>query len=109
MKRLGKTSARRRTVVLAILRQTERLEDELATCVNAERKQAIEADLRTLRKSQRKLSVGSGESSIMLPRSLMEERKAKLAAIARISGRDKIRARFVQGGSPGSGAGGKRK
>jgi hypothetical protein len=102
MKRLGKTSARRRSIVLTTLRQLERLKDELATWVDADRTQEIEADLRALRKSQRKLSLG-GESSAMLPATVIEERETKLAAVARISGRDKIRARFVQGGSPGSG------
>lgn len=46
-------------------------------------------------------------SGVPMPQSYLDAIKAKREAARKISGRDQIRARFVQGGSPGSGKGGK--
>lgn len=48
-------------------------------------------------------------SSVPMPKSYIEERRAKIETAACVSGRKAMRAHIVQGGSPGSGRGGKRK
>jgi len=41
-------------------------------------------------------------SGVPMPQSYLDAMKAKREAARKISGRDRIRVRFVQGGSPGS-------
>jgi hypothetical protein len=56
-------------------------------------------ELSNLLKDQKRRRKGKG---VPMPQSYLDAIKAKREAARKISGRDRIRARFVQGGSPGS-------
>lgn len=61
-------------------------------------------ELTRLLKEQKRRRKGKG---VPMPQSYLDAMQAKREAARKISGRDSIRVRFVQGGSPGSGKGGK--
>lgn len=90
-----------------ILSHITSLTRELADCDEAERRDEIRKQLSDLRNMTDQFSP-KANVSVPLPKSYIEARRAKIEAAARISGRKTIRVRFVQGGAPGSGRGGKR-
>lgn len=100
---------RRRAIILDMLDRIERLTNERQLTADAQRRQEIPGELRRLRSLQRSLSRRSKpDETALMPKTYVERRKAEIEKAAAISGRSKIRARFVQGGSPGSKGGGKK-
>lgn len=83
----------------------EALQAELQQCRVTKRKDEIVSELRCLRREQDSLSMKKGGETRVasLPQSHVDKLRAERAATARISGRDQIKAHFVQGGAPGSG------
>ncbi|UPT97686.1 hypothetical protein J4G48_0006140 [Bradyrhizobium barranii subsp. apii] len=99
-----KQQKQRRAIVLELLSRMESLRAELQACTSVERRSQISAELGHLRRKQSRLSLAEKEPKVApLPPSFVERIKADRKATARISGRDKIGARFVQGGAPGTG------
>jgi hypothetical protein len=88
-----------------MLGRIDELRDELNLCSNTEREREIRAELRELRSAQAGLSALKSEdrSTIPVPRLPRIERAEAAAKSLQISGRNRVTARFVQGGSPGSG------
>jgi hypothetical protein len=100
-----KQQRQRRAIVFELLSRMERLQEELQTCTSIGRRSQIAAELGRLRRKQNRLSLARKESNTVapLPPSYVERVKANRTATARISGRDRIKARFLQGGAPGTG------
>jgi hypothetical protein len=100
-----KQQRQRRAIVFELLSRMERLQEELQTCTSIGRRSQIAAELGRLRRKQNRLSLARKESNTVapLPPSYVERVKANRKATARISGRDRIKARFLQGGAPGTG------
>jgi hypothetical protein len=103
-KRGGAVAARskRNRLATETLKSIEALQEEARTCVDKERLQLIEADLKSLRVKQAKLSLTAHKTS-GLPSTYVKRRREELDAVARTSGRKALRVTFVSGGSPGSG------
>ena len=103
---MGKNRGGRRKIVLEMLARMEALQAELQDCSDVERKEKIASELRLLRRGQNRLSMKRGEPKTYvakLPETFLERERAARKVTARVSGRDKITARFVQGGAPGTG------
>lgn len=82
----------------------ESLSNELKVCSDPGRRGAIRKVLTNLRKVFDNFSIEKRlkqRNTVPLPKSYIEERRAKNEAARRISGRSWIQ--FVQGGAPGSG------
>ncbi|MEH2594955.1 hypothetical protein V1278_001868 [Bradyrhizobium sp. AZCC 1577] len=99
-----KQQKQRRAIVFELLSRMESLRAELQACTSLERRSQIAAELGRLRRKQSRLSLAEKEPKVgPLPPSFVDRIKADRKATARVSGRDKIRAHFVQGGAPGTG------
>ena len=95
---------RRRAVVIKLVARIDDLRDELQTCTSDGRRKEIVAELKQLRREQGRLSLAGREPKVVpLPASLVKRIKEDQKERARLSGRDKIKIHFVQGGAPGGG------
>jgi len=89
--------------VIKLVSRIDDLREELQKCTNDGRRKEVVAELKQLRREQSRLSLAGNEPKVApLPSSYVERVKADQKTRARLSGRDKIRAHFVQGGAPGS-------
>lgn len=89
--------------MIKLVSRIDDLREELQTCASDGRRKEIVAELKQLRREQSRLSLAGGEpKGAPLPSSYVERVKADQKMRARLSGRDKIRVHFVQGGAPGS-------
>ena len=82
------------------------MKSELADGAEAGRRDEIRKELRNL--TDGFSIIPKANVSVPVPKTYLEARRAKIRAAARISGRKTMVVRFVQGGAPGSGKGGKR-
>src|SRR5262249_48868527 len=99
-----KQQTKRRAIVRELLSSIDRLRDELVTCTSIGRRREIAVELKRLRVKQSRLSLVVKELKVApLPPSFVERIKIARKATSRMSGRDQIKARFLQGGAPGSG------
>ena len=105
-------AAQRRQLVLKVIAEIEVVKAEQTACTDEQRKGQLRANLSALRKVQNDLNVtkkpGHRGVKVPIPKSYTDARKETRDKALAISKRDKIVARFVQGGSPGSRGGGKR-
>lgn len=98
------TKSQRNRIVLATLSAIEEISEKLGKCADQTLKMELQGELSKLRSNQRKLSVKSSDkTAVPLPKSYVQERQEKIAAASELSGRKRITAEFVQGGSPGTG------
>lgn len=82
---------------------------KLARSKDAEARLVIRKQLSQVARILNSFSIDAKQkhNSVPMPKSYIEERRAKIEAAAYVSGRKAMRAHIVQGGAPGSG--GKRK
>jgi hypothetical protein len=94
-----------------VQRRFTSLVDKLERSEDAEDRYVIRKQLSQLTRILNSFSIDAQQkrNSVPMPKSYIEERRAKIEAAARVSGRKRMRARIVQGGAPGNGSGGKRK
>jgi hypothetical protein len=90
------------------------LTDKISSCSDAAARRVLSTELFRLRKTLDTFSVVKPDrdpeySRVPLPRSYVEERRAKIENAAMVSKRKGMRIIFVQGGSPGVGRGGRGK
>lgn len=93
----------RRAVVINLVSRIDALREELRICTDAGHRREIAAQLKDLRRKQGRLSLAPDKKIFRLPSTYVERNKADQKARARLSGRDKIKAHFLQGGAPGTG------
>ena len=99
-----KQQQRRRTVIIKLVNRIDDLREELHTCASDDRRKEIVAELKELRRRQGRLSLSDQKTRVApLPSSFVQRIKEDQKARARLSGRDKIKIHFVQGGAPGNG------
>src|SRR5438067_12485534 len=93
----------------SVQRRFTSLVAKLARSKDAEDRSVIRKQLSQVARILNGLSIDAKlqRGSVPMPKSYIEERRAKIEAAACVSGRKTMN--IVQGGSPGSGSGGKRK
>lgn len=86
--------------------QIKQLERERKACVDADRRKVIAQELKRLRRieaDKTKPQPRPTKVHVPIPQSYISALAEKAEAARKISGRDRLRVRFVQGGSPGAG------
>ncbi|BAR58110.1 hypothetical protein ACFLEY_05180 [Bradyrhizobium sp. YCK136] len=89
--------------MIKLVSRIDDLREEVQMCKSDGRRKEIVAELKQLRREQGRLSLADREPKVApLPSSFVDRVKADQKIRARLSGRDKIKVHFVQGGAPGS-------